>query len=67
MDSATRPLCLHGYVLAQDSCPACDGNDTPHPADTVPVHPDWAVRPLRRCRACGHVPSHRIHRTAKGN
>jgi hypothetical protein len=66
MTATARPLCLHGYVLAQDSCPVCDGNDTPHPADTVLVHPDWATRPILRCRACGQPRGHRIHRTPKG-
>lgn len=60
----TRPLCAHGYVLMQDSCPGCDhATETPHPADPVSVRPSWATRDYRRCRRCAQIPSHPIHAT----
>ncbi|MGA5084072.1 hypothetical protein [Streptomyces pseudogriseolus] len=58
--------CAHGYGLMRDSCPGCDHEtETPHDADPVTIRPTWAKRNMRRCRRCGCVPSHPIHRAPK--
>lgn len=58
--------CAHGYGLLRDSCPGCDHEEeTPHEADPVTIRPEWAKRSTRRCRRCGQVPSHPIHRAKR--
>jgi hypothetical protein len=61
-----RVRCAHDYWLMQDSCPGCDAEqETPHAADPVTLRPAWARRDMRRCRRCGLVPSHAIHRAKR--
>lgn len=58
-----RVECAHGYILMQDSCPNCDAeSEERHTPDPVKVKPEWATTTYTRCRNCGQVPSHRIHR-----
>lgn len=58
---STRPLCVHGCKLGQDSCSGCDQVDETHTPDSVTVVPSWSDRPRSMCRVCGRNSTARIH------
>lgn len=67
MGESERVLCLHGYVLEQDTCPGCDAaQERPHPAELVAVRLLATRRIGKRCRECGGGPRDAAHVTARG-